>query len=174
MATHTTTPTQTITTTTNTTTTAGQISVYGHPSPNTSATNTPASNSPTSPRMTNYQLPLQSRQIRPPKTPLYVPAALRPTERPQKPAPPTPPRSVHGSLDSLNECDSTSAAMSRQVTAESTRSAVSKLAEDTWMREEHLGEVTGAPKRDHWKVSPSQLRRDWEYHRKNPGGCSDL
>ncbi|KAL1979643.1 hypothetical protein VTN96DRAFT_5405 [Rasamsonia emersonii] len=159
MATHTTTPTQTITTTT----AAGQISVYGHPTPNTSATNTPANNSPTSPRMTTaagYQLPLQSRQIRPPKTPLYVPAALRPTERPQKPAPPTPPRSVHGSLDSLNECDSSSAAMSRQVTSESTKSAISKLAEDAWMREEHLGEVTGAPKRDHWKADSASQTCD--------------
>jgi hypothetical protein len=153
MATHTTTPAQTITTTSS----PGQISVYGHPSPSNSATNTPASNSPTSPRTTSASLhqPPQSRQIRPPKAPLYVPAALRPTERPQKPSPLTPPRSVHGSLDSLNECESTVAPVTRQLTVDTNKTGISKLAEDAWMRGEHLGEVTGAPTRDHWKVSLS-------------------
>lgn len=35
----------------------------------------------------------------------------------------------------------------------SAKTSVSKLAEDTWMKVEQLGEVTGAPTRDHWKVS---------------------
>jgi hypothetical protein len=148
MATHTTSPTTTIT--------AGQISIYGHPSPTNSSTNTPSNSSPTSPRMSNaipQQLPLQSRQIRPPKAPLYVPAVLRPTERPQKASPITPPRSVHGSLDSLNSDEAAAAPVRRQLSVDTTRSRVSKLAENAWMRGEHLGEVTGAPKRDHWKVS---------------------
>lgn len=136
--------------------TGKQISVYGHPSPVNSAETSPANNSPTSPR---YQhLPLQSKQLRPLKGPLYVPAALRPTERPQKASsPPTPPRSVHGShgsLDSLNEGE-VGAPVTRRSTMESYNSgpAVSKLAEDEWMKNEHLGEVTGLPTRDHWKVS---------------------
>lgn len=131
-----------------------QISVYGHPSPTNSTTTTPSNNSPTSPRLTTaalHQLPLQSRQLRPPKGPLYVPAALRPTERPQKTSPITPPRSVHGSLDSLNE--EAAEPISRRSTMESKSSGVSKVAEHEWMKNEQLGEVTGNPTRDHWKVS---------------------
>lgn len=137
-----------------------QISVYGHPSPANSATNTPSNNSPTSPRLPNaalHQLPLQSRQLRPPKAPLYVPAVLRPTERPHKPSPLTPPRSVHGSLDSLNDAEAPDQPISRPSTLDSSRSGISKLAEDEWMRTEHLGEVTGMPTREHWKVCSSAL-----------------
>ncbi|KKK17123.1 FYVE domain protein, partial [Aspergillus ochraceoroseus] len=134
---------------TTTTSPINHISIYGHPSPMNSATTTPANNSPTSPRL--QYLPLQTRQLRPPKAPLYVPAALRPTERPQKPSPPTPPRSIHGSFDSLNDGE-TSDTVSRRSTLESVASGgISKLAEDEWMKNEHLGEVTGLPTRDHWK-----------------------
>ncbi|GMF84604.1 unnamed protein product [Aspergillus oryzae] len=129
-----------------TTTPANPISVYGNPSP----VNT-ASNSPTSPRQ--QYLPLQTRQLRPPKGPLYVPAALRPTERPQKASPPSPPRSVHGSLDSLNDgSEEPQPALTRRSTIESAVSdGISKLAQDEWMKHEHLGEVTGLPTREHWK-----------------------
>lgn len=139
-----------------------QISVYGHPSPTnsssttTTSSNTPANNSPTSPRFSTaalHQLPLQSRQLRPPKGPLYVPAALRPTERPQKSSPITPPRSVHGSLDSLHE--DAAEPISRRSTMESKFSGISKVAEHKWMKNESLGEVTGLPTREHWKVSGS-------------------
>lgn len=141
--------------------TTNQISLYGHPSPAPSNNTTPTTttdNSPTSPRLSSaalHQLPLQSRQLRPPKAPLYVPAALRPTERPQKHSPPTPPRSVQGSLDSLSDSE-THEPISRRSTMESTTSSsgvISKLAEDEWMKNEHLGSVTGLPTRDHWKVS---------------------
>lgn len=130
-----------------TTTPANPISVYGNPSP----VNT-ASNSPTSPRQ--QYLPLQTRQLRPPKGPLYVPAALRPTERPQKASPPSPPRSVHGSLDGLNDgSEEPQPALTRRSTIESAVSdGISKLAQDEWMKHEHLGEVTGLPTREHWKV----------------------
>ncbi|OJJ45834.1 hypothetical protein ASPZODRAFT_133698 [Penicilliopsis zonata CBS 506.65] len=161
-----------------------QIAIYGHPSPTNSA-NTTANNSPTSPQLT-HALPLQSRQLRPPKAPLYVPAALRPTERPQRTSPPTPPRSVNGSLDSLNNNNNNTESdlveqhqhqhhqhhqhsqkqqkpqrqpLSRRSTIESTTATtITKLAEDEWMKLEHLGEVTGLPTRDHWKadsVSPT-------------------
>ena len=130
-----------------TTSPTNQISVYGQPSP----INT-ANNSPTSPRQ--QYLPLQTRQLRPPKGPLYVPAALRPTERPQKTSPPSPPRSIHGSLDSLNDgSEEPQPALTRRSTIESAVSdGISKLAQDEWMKHEHLGEVTGLPTRDHWKV----------------------
>ncbi|KAL5333282.1 hypothetical protein BJX70DRAFT_72853 [Aspergillus crustosus] len=137
---------------------ANPISVYGTPSPMNSGASTPANNSPTSPRQ--QYLPLQTRQLRPPKAPLYVPAALRPTERPSKPSPPTPPRSVHGSLDSLNESEP-SETVSRRPTLESFNSGgISKLAEDEWMKNEHLGEVTGLPTRDHWKADSASRSCD--------------
>ena len=136
-------------TTTSPTPSGNQFSVYGQPSPVNSATATPSNNSPTSPRQ--QYLPLNNRQLRPPKAPLYVPAALRPTERPQKHSPPTPPRSVHGSLDSLNDGEEQTVS-SRRSTMDSTTSGVSRLAENEWMRHEHLGQVTGLPTRDHWKV----------------------
>lgn len=141
----------------------GQISIYGHPSPTNSNTNTPANNSPTSPHLASATvlLPPQSRQIRPPKAPLYVPAVLRPTERPSRhqtsttptardPSPITPPRSVHGSLDSLNE---DLAPVEYKTKFHSRNNTVSKVAEDAWKKGERLGEVTGVPTRDHWKVS---------------------
>jgi hypothetical protein len=130
------------------------MSIYGHPSPSNSTANTPANSSPTSPQMSSAALvyPSQSRQIRPPKAPLYVPAVLRPTERPTKSSsssknasPITPPRSVHGSLDSLNEDP---APVCRQTTIHSV-----KAAADEAIKNELLGEVTGVPTREHWKVS---------------------
>jgi hypothetical protein len=33
------------------------------------------------------------------------------------------------------------------------KNTVSKVAEDAWKKGERLGEVTGVPTRDHWKVS---------------------
>ncbi|KAI9932308.1 hypothetical protein ASPWEDRAFT_111686 [Aspergillus wentii DTO 134E9] len=143
---------------------SNQISIYGHPSPVSSATTTPSNNSPTSPRLATVapsQLPLQNRQLRPPKAPLYVPAALRPTERPQRHSPPTPPRSVHGSLDSLNDGEPAEP-ISRRNTMESNSSAgaISKLAEDEWMKKEHLGLVTGLPTRDHWKADSASPNCD--------------
>jgi hypothetical protein len=104
-----------------------------------------------------HQLPLQSRQLRPLKGPLYVPAALRPTERPQKSSPITPPRSVHGSLDSLNE---DTEPISRRSTMESKFSSISKSAEHEWMKTEHLGTVTGMPTRDHWKADAASSSCD--------------
>ncbi|KAI9372617.1 hypothetical protein BJX61DRAFT_506604 [Aspergillus egyptiacus] len=153
MATH-------VITATTTTPSASQISVYGHPSPMNSGASTPADNSPTSPRQQYF--PLQTRQLRPPKAPLYVPAALRPpTERPSKPSPPTPPRSVHGSLDSLNEGETQTKTISRRSTLDSVGSGgISKLAEDEWMKHEHLGEVTGLPTREHWKADSASSSCD--------------
>lgn len=124
-------------------------------SPNTTSHNSPSSPSRLTAAALN-QLPLQSRQLRPPKAPLYVPAALRPTERPQRHSPPTPPRSVQGSLDGLNDGDLQDQPISRRSTIESSHSGsggISKLAEDEWMKNEHLGLVTGLPTKDHWKVS---------------------
>lgn len=132
-------------------TASNQIAFSGQSSP----LNTNVDNSPTSPRLITaalHQLPMQCRQLRPPKSPLYVPAALRPTERPFKLSMPPSSRTVHTPVDNFDETEPT-APITRQSTDDSTRSAVSKQAEDSWMKTEQLGEVTGLPTRDHWKVS---------------------
>lgn len=140
----------------------------GQPSPANSASATPTNNSPSSPgpmsaqpQLPHQPLQGQSRQLRPLKTPLYVPAALRRTERPPKPSPLTPPRSVHGSVDGQDGQDDSitpTENLSRRSTVDSTRSGVSRLAQDEWLRDQNLGEVTGSPTREHWKVdSPPPL-----------------
>jgi len=140
-----------------------QLPLYGAPqgsSPVNSVTATPTNVSPTSPRTPNpflqHQLPLASRQLRPPKSPLYVPAVLRPTERPTKqPSPLTPPRSVSSSMDSIH--DGVAPGVSRSSTADS-KNGLGPVLEDTWRVEEEFGEVTGQPTREHWKAdSASQI-----------------
>ncbi|KAI4215225.1 MAG: hypothetical protein L6R36_009392 [Xanthoria steineri] len=133
-------------------------------SPSDSATNTPVDQSPLSPNPTNFPtLPLSGRQLRPPKSPMYVPAALRPTERPHRPSPLTPPRSLHGSTDSLDRTGGDSRPVSRRSTA-STRKRITlnQVAEDETLIENNnnddneeddsdLPPVEGVPSRTHWK-----------------------
>jgi hypothetical protein len=119
------------------------------PSPTDSAPPTPRNVSPTSPRMdtyVKYQLPSHVRQLRPPKSPLYVPAVLRPTERPVRQPPMTPPKSLHGSLDSLE-----GAGLDRGIDADVAPPF------DFVFPEEELGEVTGPPNKDHWKVRNDKI-----------------
>lgn len=117
-------------------------------SPAESAMNSPNNASPTSPRFQNqlqHHVPGQVRQLRPMKSPLYVPAALRPTERPNKNTPPTPPKSLQGSLDSLQD--------EGHASVDSLRAPVDLVVGNDWIANEDLGEVTGEPTREHWKVS---------------------
>ena len=136
-----------------TTTTTTYTYPYTPPTPTTSAATNPATTS--TPPIFN-PLPLQSRQMRPPKGPLYVPAVLRPTEIFPKSSPPSPPQSFNGSPSSLNDSNNnepTAQMFRRRSTIDSQTSGISKLAEKEWMKLEHLGQVTGLPTRDHWKVS---------------------
>ena len=117
------------------------------PSPEDSASNTPSNVSPTSPRMQEYMRHLPSNYvgIRPMKQPLYVPAVLRPTERYPKQGPLTPPKSLHGSLDSLQNA--------AEEASEGPRTPLeSAIENEMFVEAEELGDVTGPPKRDHWKV----------------------
>jgi hypothetical protein len=129
--------------------TNNQLPFYNsqQPSPADSAPPTPHNISPTSPRMDTYlkyQLPNHVRQLRPPKSPLYVPAALRPTERPVRQSPMTPPKSERGSLDSLEEAG-----------FEDRAGADGASPLDLVFPEEELGEATGPPHKAHWKVRAS-------------------
>ena len=132
-----------------------QINLYGAQqiSPAHSASNTPLNVSPTSPRNPNM-VPSFSLFTRPrdtPKVPLYVPAVLRPTERPHRPSPLTPPRSVHGSTDSLDGSKIPLPA-SRTSTSDGKGKAthVQDISEEP-VAEQPTGEIQGLPTRTHWK-----------------------
>lgn len=115
---------------------------------------TPAHVSPTSPHHGSLlpNLPLATRQLRPPKLPLYVPAVLRPTERAHRASPLTPPRSVHGSTDSLDDRDG-GRPRSRRSTAESQPRVddADRTPERSSPAEPTFGVVEGLPTRHHWK-----------------------
>ena len=120
--------------------------IYTEPSPANSA-------SPASPRMNEYiqrHPPNPFKQLRPLKSPLYVPAVLRPTEHFSSPA--TPPKSQHGSLDDLKHAE-------RDAQLEAAQADLDFEALHTaWAADEDLGDVTGPPTKEHWKpdgASPS-------------------
>ncbi|RFU25571.1 hypothetical protein B7463_g10766, partial [Scytalidium lignicola] len=117
-------------------------------SPLTSGPNTPHNASPTSPRTTHLpSIPQHTRQLRPPKSPLYVPAVLRPTDPPRKatkPSPLTPPTSLHSSFDDLGSVGG--GGLSRRSTGN---------IEDLEISLEGLGKVTALPTRAHWKPDSS-------------------
>lgn len=120
-------------------------------SPLSSAPATPNDASPTSPRAfpSLAHLPAHTRQLRPPKSPLYVPAVLRPTEPPKrqpKASPLTPPHSIHNSFDDL-----TTPPLSRRNTGDDAKFGLGAGAEAEW-DVEGLGKVTSLPTRAHWKV----------------------
>lgn len=122
-------------------------------SPLPSASGTPTNISPTSPHHVSIlpTFPLATKQLRPPKLPLYVPAVLRPTERPNRPSPLTPPRSVHGSTDSLNGRDG-GRPRSRRSTGDSRQGTDSDApVESPSQPDWSFGAVEGLPTRDHWK-----------------------
>lgn len=116
---------------------------YGFPQQQISPAN---STSPVSPRMNDYmqpQAPNPYKQLRPLKSPLYVPAVLRPTEHFSTPI--TPPKSQHGSLDSLPEADVDATLRAAQMKLDLA------VMEHQWANDEELGDVTGPPTREHWK-----------------------
>ncbi|KUJ12733.1 uncharacterized protein LY89DRAFT_592469 [Mollisia scopiformis] len=122
-----------------------------HPiSPVNSATATPNNSSPTSPRSNPPpHLPAHTRQLRPPKSPLYVPAVLRPTDPPRRVlrhSPLTPPQSKDNSFDDLENAR----ALSRRSTGDSGKFGLGAITEAEWSAE-GLGKVTALPTREHWK-----------------------
>ncbi|KAJ9502778.1 Zn finger protein [Exophiala xenobiotica] len=111
------------------------------PSPASSA-------SPNSPRMQDdlqQHAPNPYKQLRPLKSPLYVPAALRPTEHFYTPSPMTPPKSLHESLDTLDTSETQTGSPEQQQHLDL------ESYDPDWIQEADLGEVTGPPTKDHWK-----------------------
>lgn len=119
-------------------------------SPINSAEATPSNASPTSPRSTfPAHLPTHTRQLRPPKSPLYVPAVLRPTDPPKratKNSPLTPPQSMHNSFDDLENART----LNRRSTDDK-KLGLGSIVEAEWS-DQGLSTVTSLPSREHWKV----------------------
>ena len=125
-------------------------------SPYSSVVNTPGP-SPEMPKHIHADvmatLPAHTRQLNPPRTPMYVPAVLRPTERPVRQFPPTPPQSNNASVDSLDALDARQLSRVSTDTSMKKKFSLGRVAEDEWVGEEGVGRVTGPPGKDHWKVS---------------------
>ncbi|TGZ79735.1 hypothetical protein EX30DRAFT_342087 [Ascodesmis nigricans] len=109
---------------------------------------TPPSLSPPSYNNQSPHLPAPFRQLHAPKSPMYRPAALRPTQvtRPPSSTASTSPKSVNGELNSA-----------RAPSVFGNESEEDDLFDDSTIIEiedgEEGGRVTGPPKRTHWKVS---------------------
>ncbi|CZT51418.1 related to VPS27-vacuolar protein sorting-associated protein [Rhynchosporium secalis] len=122
-------------------------------SPTNSATATPNNTSPTSPVSgVPAHLAANNRQLRPPKSPLYVPAVLRPTDPPKRTArqsPLTPPHSKDNSFDDSDPLRT----LIRRSTGDSGKSGLGAIVETEWSMEGLNGfeKVKGLPNRDHWK-----------------------
>lgn len=138
-------------------------------SSSTTPTPTPPTNfSPTSPSALT-SLPLANRQFRPPKSPMFIPAALRPTSRPQRASPLTPPRSVHGSTDSLEaEGHPAVRPLSRRSTDRLKKATGTGTPaqftepdpEEPAIPTSNLPAVTGLPTRTHWKSDSNAILCD--------------
>ncbi|KAI9892730.1 MAG: hypothetical protein M1814_001150 [Vezdaea aestivalis] len=129
-------------------------------SPTNSLSTAASSTSPDTPKNINSELmaglPAHARQLNPPRTALYVPAVLRPTERSNRQFPPTPPQSNNASVDNLDDLGSRQ--LARVSTAESTRSrkfGLGRVQEDDFVAEEKWAKVTGPPSKDHWQPDTS-------------------
>ena len=113
----------------------------------------PSSSSPASPRTHDTHMPYNlnpTKQLRPPKQPLYVPAVLRQTEHFATMSPLTPPKSTRGSVENLEERDNTTFSPED----------LESYFRQAQMEEEELGEVTGPPKQDHWKPDEASTSCD--------------
>ncbi|KAE9966418.1 hypothetical protein EG328_008934, partial [Venturia inaequalis] len=106
----------------------------------------PSNQSPISPRST-FNIPahlrMHSAQIKQPKGPLYVPAVLRPTEKPARCSPPK--KNGFGSMDSGNNMDSSDPSL------EAIRPGTINRLETELYNDEEMKEVTGPPSRNGWK-----------------------
>lgn len=101
-------------------------------------------------------LPLQAAQLRGPKPSSYRPAVLRPTERPYRPSPLTPPQSSSNSLDSMPGTESPRPRSKQSAAGGLGRSVTAGAARDEHVRPYSpysFAKVTAPPTREHWKVS---------------------
>ncbi|KAF2665537.1 hypothetical protein BT63DRAFT_459118 [Microthyrium microscopicum] len=116
---------------------------------------TPKDQSPSSPRSTwanSSSISFAPKQIRSPRAPIYVPAVLRPTERPGRFSPPK-------KADNLG-LDTAENAQDEDDSAPATRPlALRRMVTEEWV-ETSMGKVTGPPSRNHWKPDPASPQCD--------------
>jgi len=133
------------------------------------------------------------RQLRQPRQPMYVPAALRPTDTkptdiPNRPrAPDTPPASKDNSFDSVKSNHTPSIAISgmsrmdsvQESDIEALRRGLSRAASDGL--DEELGHVTGLPTTAHWKPDTTATECKvchetftWFFRRHHCRRCGDV
>ncbi|KAF2430964.1 hypothetical protein EJ08DRAFT_554693, partial [Tothia fuscella] len=114
--------------------------------------------SPLSPR-TSWNIPphlqAQSRQLRQPKSPLYVPAVLRPTEKPTRQSPPKGNRLSYGSVENIMDGEGTMTAADGSLMGLSRSGSVT----DDWTAEV-IHPCTGPPTRSHWKLDSTSSTCD--------------
>ena len=127
------------------------LQMPSHPTYSSQATLTPPDSDSSSPREQSSSplsllhglpthLQLQTKQLRSPRSPMYVPAVLRPTEKPARQSPPK-----QGAKTIVTDLEN-----SQQDEGEPIN--VRRVVTEEW-NETRLGEVTGPPSRNHWKVS---------------------
>ena len=117
------------------------------PTTPTTPTNVSPTSSRTSPPEWSHHN-LFTRQLRPPRNLLYVPAVLRPTEKPLKNSPPK-----DGRAGSYGD-DGSAEGRERRATVEGVASGLSNVVANEFI-EGPFCEVTGPPITDHWKVRSS-------------------
>ena len=148
---------------------------------------TPPSNS-VSP--TSYHSPIHVRQLRPQRTPLYIPAALRPTEKrgtdiPKRPqAPDTPPASNESSFDSAksNTVGRVNVTFDPRLEEENQEQLQLRLSKSTSESlSSDLASVTGPPTTAHWKPDASatdcavcHTTFTWFFRRHHCRHCGDV
>ena len=114
--------------------------------------------SPSSPNNESIfpHLPLKGKNL---KSPLYIPAVLRPTERPYRSSPLTPPRSMQGSTDSLDNRTTEPRPSSRRSMSSFRKRAqhLRQVSEDNAVPTDDLQPVNGPPTHEHWKPDPDAI-----------------
>lgn len=107
------------------------------PREHSSSPRSPLSNLPAHLQMQSTSKQLQARRV-----PLYVPAVLRPTEKPARQSPPKRGQAVSPGLAESQE----------SISDEEETSSMSRIVTEEW-NDDRVGDVTGPPSRNHWKVS---------------------
>lgn len=137
--------------------TPGPTTQISHFSPTATASQSPMNASPSSPNNESIfpHLPLKGKNL---KSPLYIPAVLRPTERPYRSTPLTPPRSMQGSTDSLDNRAEPRPTSRHSMSSFRKRSQhLRQVSEDTAVPIDDLQPVNGPPTHDHWKPDPDAV-----------------
>lgn len=118
-----------------------------------SGANSPLNSSPTSPRTTIH--PLHPPQIRPQKNPIYVPAALRRTEKPGRQSPPK----TDSAIDIPDGSWSAGAGFGRS-TVDGAQSPIARIATEdlnSIYNDTPMSPAAGPITRNHWQPDSSTL-----------------